>query len=95
MAYQENINIFLQYLLILFHLTGGQLARGSEITSLLLQNSNSLMWNIYLYLGHVFYLTVYHKAQSCTGKQKAVPRFLSDCLGVLFIVYALFVLPVS
>ena len=75
------------------HITGGQPARGTEITSLRHRNGFLQDRNIFVMDGRVVCVTRYHKSQSQWDKPKVVPRFLPWRVGQLMAVYLAYVRP--
>ena len=91
--YRKKAETFLEQLLILIHITGGQPARGTEITVLRHMNAQQNMRNIYVQDGRVMLVTRYHKAQALTGQLRVIPRFLPTRVGQLLVAYLADVLP--
>ena len=69
-AYTARYKRFLELILILVHITAGQPARGTEITSLRYCNWLTVPRNIYMLDGQVMLVTTYHKSQSMWNEQK-------------------------
>jgi hypothetical protein len=78
---------------IVMHITGGQPARGTEITGLRFANSSLRTRNIFVYDGQLMFVIFYHKSQSRTGFVKAIPRFLDADGGELLALYLVYVFP--
>jgi len=91
--YVRRIDRFLELLLFSVHVTGGQPARGTEITSLRHRNSFLQDRNIFVMDGQVAFVTRYHKSQSQWDKPKVVPRFLPWRVGQLVAVYLAYLQP--
>lgn len=90
--YCKTVNAFLETLLLLIHITGGQPARGSEITSL--QHSNTAFHrNIFVEDGLVALVIAYHKGYTCTGSTKIIHRYLPREVSELLIYYLWLILP--
>jgi len=64
--YESAVERFLEYLLILIHITGGQPGRGTEITTLRYANVMQSMRNIFVKEGRVMIVTKYHKSMAVT-----------------------------
>ena len=96
MRYLSTVNAFLEQLLLLVHLTGGQPARGTEL--LCIQHSNATdvsggIRNIFIENGLVSFVTYYHKGYSITGTTKIIHRYLPSEVGELLIYYVWLVVP--
>jgi hypothetical protein len=88
------VDAFLERLLLLIHLTVGQLARGSEILSLRHVNTmNGHHRNVFIEGGMVSTVTTYHKGYSTTGNIKIIYRYLPKEVGELLIYYLWLVQP--
>ena len=85
--YIKKIDSFLELLLYVVHTTGGQPARGSEITSVRYQNGFLQDRNIFVIDGRVAFITRYHKTQSQFDAPKVIPRFMPWRVGQLVSVY--------
>jgi hypothetical protein len=71
--YKRKVKQLLEQLLILIHITGGQPARGTEMTILRYLNAQQNMRNVYIQDGRVIVVTRYHKAQVSTGQLRVIP----------------------
>jgi hypothetical protein len=91
--YKRKVEQLMEQLLILVHVTGGQPARGTEITILRYLNAQQNMRNVYIQDGRVVLVTRYHKAQVSTGQLRVIPRFLPTGVGQLLVTYLADVLP--
>jgi len=91
--YIRRINVFLELLLFVVHTTGGQPARGTEITSCRHRNGFLQDRNIFVMDGQVVFVTRYHKSQSLFDAPKVIPRFLPGKVGQLVALYLAYVLP--
>jgi len=91
--YEWAVGKFLEYLLILIHITGGQPGRGTEITTLRYANAMQTIRNIFVKEGRVMIVTEYHKSMAVTDQVKVIPRFLPERVGKLLVVYLADVLP--
>jgi len=76
--YESAAKRFLEYLLILTHITGGQPGRGTEIMTLRYANAMQSMRNVFVKEGQVMIVTEYHKSMAMMGQVKIIPRFLSE-----------------
>ena len=91
--YEKEIKEYLKLLLALMHVTGGQPARGTEITNLTYVNTSHMPRNISIYRGLVCFSTTYHKGMIHTGKLKRIFRFLPQPVGEALVYYLWLVLP--
>ena len=91
--YLKRIEKFRELLLFLVHLTGGQPARGPEITSLRFKNGFLQDRNIFVRAGQMMTVTRYHKSQSQFDTPKVIPRFLPWKVGQLLAVYIAYIQP--
>jgi superfamily II DNA helicase RecQ len=94
-AYLREIDKFRELLLLVVHLTGGQPARGTEITTVRFKNGFLQDRNIFAIHGHMVVVTRYHKSQSQFDKPKVIPRFLPWSVGQLLAVYLAYVQPLQ
>jgi len=85
--------IFLEDLLILCLMLGGQPPRGTEMLTLQFKNGQSLRRNVFISGGVMALVTTYHKGQSISGFGKEIPRFLPTCLRNVILGYLYFVRP--
>ena len=92
-AYLREVDKFRELLLFCVHLTGGQPARGTEITTVRFKNGFLQDRNIFAIHGHIAIVTRYHKSQSQYDKPKVIPRFLPWRVGQLLAVYLAYVQP--
>jgi hypothetical protein len=92
-TFKKHTRSFLENLLCLVHISGGQPARGSEITILQYKNNNTTPRNIYLHGELICILTSYHKGMLQTDETKDIYRFLPKQIGDLLIYYIWLVLP--
>lgn len=92
--YKIKVEEFLESLLLLVHITGGQPGRGTELTSLRHMNTISgYHRNIFADNGIINTVTTYHKGYSITGSAKIIHRFLPKEVGELLVYYLWLVLP--
>ncbi|RKK77507.1 hypothetical protein BFJ71_g16731 [Fusarium oxysporum] len=94
--YLSTVNAFLERLLLLVHITGGQPARGTEL--LCLQHSNPRdgsggRRNIFVENGLISFVTYYHKGYSVTGTTKIIHRYLPSNVGELLLYYVWLIVP--
>ena len=94
-AYLHDVTKFLELLLACAHFTGGQLARGTEITRIRFKNGFLQDQNLYAILGLLGIVTRYHKSQSQFDKPKVIPRFLPWRVGQLLAIYLAYVRPLQ
>jgi len=93
--YVRKVDTFLELLLFVVHTTGGQPARGTEITSCRHRNGFLQDRNIFVMDGQVVFVTRYHKSQSLLDTPKVIPRFLPGRVGQLVALYLAYVLPLQ
>lgn len=94
-TYLRRVDRFLELLLLAAHITGGQPARGTEITGLRHRNGLLQDRNVFVMDGQVVLVTRYHKSQSQWDKPKVVPRFLPWRVGQLMALYLAYVQPLA
>ena len=90
----DSITLFLEKLLILVHISGGQPARGPELLSL--QYSNTIktgIRNIFYENGLICFVTYYHKGYSISGSPKIIHRYLPREIGELLVYYIWLIVP--
>ena len=92
--YDKEIGAFRKLLLVMMHVTGGQPARGTEITNLTFVNTWFMPRNISMYRGLVCFCTTYHKSMTHTGKLKRIFRYLPEPVGEALVYYLWLVLPI-
>jgi hypothetical protein len=91
--YLRKVDRFRELLLFCIHVTGGQPARGTEITSIRFRNGFQQDRNIFAIQGYMVVVTRYHKSQSQFDKPKVIPRFLPWRVGQLLAIYLAYVQP--
>lgn len=91
--YLKTFDKFRELLLFLVHLTGGQPARGPEITSLRFKNGFLQDRNVFVMSGQMTTVTRYHKSQSQWDTPKVIPRFLPWKVGQLLVVFISYMQP--
>ncbi|KAI1583541.1 hypothetical protein PtrCC142_012250, partial [Pyrenophora tritici-repentis] len=93
-AYFEKVDKFLERLLLLIHMTGGQPPRGTELIGL--QHSNTAQGQhrgIFLEEGLISTVTSYHKGYNITGSTKIIHRYLPKEVSELLVYYLWLILP--
>ena len=93
-AYYEKVDEFLERLLLLIHMTGGQPPRGTELIGL--QHSNTAQGQhrgIFVEEGLISTVTSYHKGYNITGSTKIIHRYLPKEVSELLVYYLWIVLP--
>jgi hypothetical protein len=93
--YLRRVDHFRELLLLCVHWTGGQPARGTEITSVRFRNGYMQDRNIFAIHGHMAVVTRYHKSASQYDQPKVVPRFLAWRVGQLIAVYLAYARPLQ
>ena len=93
-TYFDTITLFLEKLLILIHISGGQPARAPEILSLQYSNSiKSDLRNIFYENDLICFVTYYHKGYSISETTKIIHRYLPREIGELLIYYLWLIVP--
>jgi hypothetical protein len=93
-AYFDKVDAFLERLLLLIHMTGGQPPRGTELMGL--QHSNSAQGQhrgIFVEEGLISTVTSYHKGYNITGTTNIIHRYLPKEVSKLLVYYLWLVLP--
>jgi hypothetical protein len=86
--YLKQANTFLELLLLLIHILGGQPAQGTELLSLQLCNTvHGLRRNIFIENGLVGFVTFYHKGYNVSGSTKIIHWYLSEAISELLVYY--------
>ncbi|RMI97528.1 hypothetical protein CDV36_016208 [Fusarium kuroshium] len=92
--YGEFLEEFLEVLLFLVHLSGGQAARSLELLTLRHRNTvNGGVRNIFFDRGLIMLVAGYHKGFSRTERVKVIHRFLPREISILVIYYLWLALP--
>jgi hypothetical protein len=92
--YRQQVDAFLERLLLLLHLTAGQPARGTELLSLRITNTiHGHHRSLFIDNGLVSFVTSYHKGYSVTGSTKIIHRYLPKEVGELLVYYLWLVQP--
>jgi len=93
-AYMSRVVEFRQRLLALFHIIGGQPARGPEILSVRHSNSSKGQHrNIFVEDELVVFVTRYHKGYHVFGSVKIIHRYIPRAVSELFVYYQWLVKP--
>jgi superfamily II DNA helicase RecQ len=93
-AYQRRIERFLELILVILHMVGGQPPRATEILGMRYCNtSNGGFRNIVIYKGQVCYIAAYHKNYRSSEQIKLIHRYLPREMGELLVRYIWLVLP--
>ncbi|CAD0099048.1 unnamed protein product [Aureobasidium mustum] len=85
--YLRRVDKFRELFLFCVHVSSGQPARGTEITSLRFRNGVANHRNVFVLDGRVMTVTSYHKSQAMLDMPKMVPRFLPWRLGQIAVIY--------
>lgn len=85
---------FLERLLLLIHMTGGQPARGTELLTLRWRNStHGDIRSIFVDNGMLAFVTSYHKNYSTSSTAKIIHRYLPSEVGELLLYYLWLITP--
>jgi hypothetical protein len=93
-AYFDKVDAFLERLLLLIHMTGGQPPRGTELIGL--QHSNTAQGQhrgIFVEEGLISTVTSYHKGYNITGTTNIIHRYLPEQVSELLVYYLWLILP--
>jgi hypothetical protein len=92
--YLQQINRFLERLLLLVHITAGQPGRATDLLSLRYVNTvHGRHRNIFIENGLVSAVTAYHKGYSVSNSTKIIHRYLPKPASELVVYYLWLVLP--
>jgi hypothetical protein len=92
--YFQDVDLFLERLLLLVHITSGQPARGTELLTLRHMNTlNGHHRSIFIKNGLLGTVTSYHKGYNVTGTLKIIHRYLPKEVSELLVYYLWLVLP--
>jgi hypothetical protein len=92
--YFRDVDLFLERLLLLVHVTSGQPARGTELLTLRHTNTSSGHHrSIFIENGLVGTVTSYHKGYNITNTLKIIHRYLPKEVSELLVYYLWLVLP--
>ena len=95
-AYLDWVDEFLERLLLLVHITGGQPARATELISIRHCNTpEGRHRNIFVEHGLIGIVTTYHKSQSVTNSIKLIHRYLPRAVSELLVYYLWLIRPFS
>ena len=83
---------FLEHLLLLFHMTGGQPARELEILSMRWRNEDTIQ-NIFVDYSLVVGIPRYNKTRSTTREDWPISRFLPVAISKVVVYYLTIVIP--
>jgi hypothetical protein len=75
------------------HTTGGSPGRGPEVNSVKMENPKDFFRNVFVYNGHLCFLTEYHKARSSTNYAFYVAQFFPPIVGRILYTYVVYVRP--
>lgn len=81
--------------MILGQLSWGQPWRGEEIAGLRLVNGINRDRNVFIIDGEVVLITQYHKSLAHFDFPKVVPKFLSERVGQLLVMYIVYIRPLT
>ena len=92
--YTKSIRVFLEKLLVLFLISGGQPPRAPELLSLRSTNSTKTgLRNIFIEGGYVYFVTYYYKGYSISGGTRLIYRYLPREVGELLVYYLWLIYP--
>jgi hypothetical protein len=92
--YQKRLDRFLEKLLIIIHMVGGQAPRATEILGMQYCNSsNGGFRNILIHRGLVCFIAAYHKNYHSSEQVKIIHRYLPRAVGELLVRFLWLVLP--
>jgi hypothetical protein len=92
--YLQQVDRFLERLLLLVHITAGQPGRATELLSLRYVNTvHGRHRNIFIENGMVSTVTAYHKGYSVSNPTKIIHRYLRKPVSELVVYYLWLVLP--
>jgi len=92
--YLDNISHFLEKLLVLIYMTGGQPARSRELLSIRYRNTEKGGTRcIFIENGLIVIVTFYDKGYNIRGTQNIIHRYLPQEVGELLLLYIWLVLP--
>jgi len=92
--YLNKISYFMEKLLVLVHISGGQPARSRELLSVRYCNTEKGGHrSIFVENGLLVIVTYYHKGYNITGTEKIIHRYLPQEVGEILLLYVWLVLP--
>lgn len=88
-AYMKGVRRFKEGLFALVHLSAGAPARGSEVTSILCENSDdgSSHRGVFIHEGLVAFVTTYHKGYSKSKRVKTIHRYVPREVGEIVVYF--------
>jgi hypothetical protein len=89
---QQHVR-FLQSLLVVLQQTGGQPARGPELTSLKVCNTANSLRNIYIHKGLFCTLVPENKSSAATQQAFWVARYFPECVSTILYYYLVLIRP--
>lgn len=92
--YRQRLEAHRRDLLVLMHMTGGQPARGTEITTTRFKNgTDGAGRGVFVEDGMMVYVVRYHKGVGFSGKEKVIHRYLPREVGELLMYDLWLVMP--
>jgi hypothetical protein len=92
----DKLTCFLEKLLVLIHMTGGQPARAKELLSIRYCNTEKGGHrSIFVEDGLLGIVTYYHKGYNITGTENIIHRYLPEEVGDILLLYIWLVLPLQ
>ncbi|KAF3030308.1 hypothetical protein E8E12_000480 [Didymella heteroderae] len=93
-AYIQLLHVYLERLLLLIHIAGGQPARGTELLTLRWRNSaHGDIRSIFVDNGMLCFVTSYHKNYSTSSTTKIIHRYLPPEIAELLLYYLWLITP--
>lgn len=93
-SYLEKKTTFLEILMAITFLTGGQPPRGPEIGSIRFRNTIKDIRNIFVDAdGNVFYVISYNKSRAISNDSFHIARYLPEEVGRLLMLYTTYIRP--
>jgi hypothetical protein len=93
--YNQAVDRWLELILLLCHITGGQPIRAEEMLGLRLANGISRDRNVFIVDGQVMLVSHYHKSMAHFDSPKVIPRFLPERIGQLLVMYMVYIRPLT
>ncbi|KAL6716774.1 hypothetical protein ACLMJK_004686 [Lecanora helva] len=92
--YTRSLRVFLEKLLVLFLISGGQPPRAPELLSLRSTNSTTTgLRNIFIEGGYVYFVTYYYKGYTLSESTRIIYRYLPREIGELLVYYLWLIYP--
>lgn len=91
--YLEQVVAFVERLLFLVHITGGQPARATELNSIHLVNVTTVTRSVFWKYETIVFNIRYNKTRASNNRDAFVPRFLPPEVSQLFLVYLVYIKP--